>query len=317
MWRWALGMLVLMVCLPIRAATGGEQEVALAVAGGVLHGTLSMPDGQGKVPVLLLLHAGSGPTDRNGNSAMLPGQNNTLRMLAEALARNGIAALRYDKRGIGASASTGLREADLRLDDYIDDATAWLRQLRADPRFSNVLMAGHSEGALIAMLACQKAQLDGCVLIAGAGNALDDILRVQLKPRLPPDLYAQNERILLALKRGEQVSDVPPALLALYRPSVQPYLISSMKVDPRAAVGALRMPVLILQGATDLQVSVADAQALSAAAPAARLVIVPGMNHVLKMVSGDLAQQMPSYGDPALPLAPALVDAVTAFVQER
>ena len=316
MLRWMLGMLVLMLCLPVRAATGGEQDVVLAVAGGVLHGTLSMPDGQGKVPVVLL-HAGSGPTDRNGNSAMLPGQNNALRMLADALARNGIATLRYDKRGIGASASAGRREADLRLDDYVNDATAWLRQLRADPRFTNVLMAGHSEGALIAMVACQKAQLDGCVLIAGAGNALDDILRVQLKPRLPPELYAQNERILLALKRGEQVSDVPPALLALYRPSVQPYLISSLKVDPRAVVGVLRMPLLILQGATDLQVSVADAQALSAAAPAARLVIVPGMNHVLKMVSGDLAQQMPSYGDPALPLAPALVDAVTAFVQER
>ena len=315
MMRWICSVVVMMLALPAHAA-GSEQEATLAVHGGVLHGTLSLPDGQGKVPVVLL-HAGSGPTDRNGNSAMLPGQNNALRMLAEALARNGIATLRYDKRGIGASASAGRREADLRLDDYIDDATAWLRQLRADPRFTNVLMAGHSEGALIAMVACQKAQLDGCVLIAGAGNALDDILRVQLKPRLPPDLYAQNERILLALKRGEQVSDVPPALLALYRPSVQSYLISSMKVDPRAVVGALRMPLLILQGATDLQVSVADAQALSAAAPAARLVIVPGMNHVLKMVSGDLAQQMPSYGDPALPLAPALVDAVTAFVQGR
>lgn len=315
MMRWICSVVVMMLALPAHAA-GSEQEATLAVHGGVLHGTLSLPDGQGKVPVVLL-HAGSGPTDRNGNSAMLPGQNNALRMLAEALARNGIATLRYDKRGIGASASAGRREADLRLDDYIDDATAWLRQLRADPRFTNVLMAGHSEGALIAMVACQKAQLDGCVLIAGAGNALDDILRVQLKPRLPPELYAQNERILLALKRGEQVSDVPPALLALYRPSVQPYLISSMQVDPRAVVGTLRMPLLILQGATDLQVSVADAQALSAAAPAARLVIVPGMNHVLKMVSGDLAQQMPSYGDPALPLAPALVDAVTAFVQGR
>jgi pimeloyl-ACP methyl ester carboxylesterase len=315
MMRWICSVVVMMLALPAHAA-GSEQEATLAVHGGVLHGTLSLPDGQGKVPVVLL-HAGSGPTDRNGNSAMLPGQNNALRMLAEALARNGIATLRYDKRGIGASASAGRREADLRLDDYIDDATAWLRQLRADPRFTNVLMAGHSEGALIAMVACQKAQLDGCVLIAGAGNALDDILRVQLKPRLPPELYAQNERILLALKRGEQVNDVPPALLALYRPSVQPYLISSLKVDPRAVVGALRMPLLILQGATDLQVSVADAQALSAAAPAARLVIVPGMNHVLKMVSGDLAQQMPSYGDPALPLAPALVDAVTAFVQGR
>ena len=313
MMRWICSVVVMMLALPAHAA-GSEQEATLAVHGGVLHGTLSLPDGQGKVPVVLL-HAGSGPTDRNGNSAMLPGQNNSLRMLAEALARKGIATLRYDKRGIGASASAGRREADLRLDDYIDDATAWLRQLRADPRFTKVMMAGHSEGALIAMVACQKAQLDGCVLIAGAGKALDDILRVKLKPRLPPELYAQNERILLALKRGEEASDVPPAVLALYRPSVQPYLMSSMQVDPRAAVAALRMPVLILQGATDLQVSVADAKALSAAAPSARLVIVPGMNHVLKMAGGDLAQQMPSYGDPALPLAPALVEALTAFAQ--
>ena len=314
MMRWIGGVLVMLLVLPAHAATAGEQEVTLAVEGGVLHGTLSLPAVEGRVPVVLL-HAGSGPTDRDGNSAALPGRNDSLRMVADALARAGIATLRYDKRGVGASALPGVREADLRLDHYIDDATAWLRQLRADPRFSRIVMAGHSEGAQIAAVACEKALADACILIAGAGSGLDDILRAQLKPRLPAELYAQNERILLALKRGEQVEDVPPALLALYRPSVQPYLISSLKVDPRAVAAALRMPVLIVQGTTDLQVSVADAQALSAAAPKAKLVIVPGMNHVLKLAGGDLAQQLPSYGDPELPLAPALVDAVTAFVQ--
>ncbi|WP_426079093.1 alpha/beta hydrolase [Janthinobacterium sp. PSPC3-1] len=313
MMRWICGVLVMLLALPAHAAAG-EQEVILAVQGGVLHGTLSLPAVEGRVPVVLL-HAGSGATDRNGNSAALPGRNDSLRMVADALARAGIATLRYDKRGVGASAQPGVREADLRLDHYIDDATAWLRQLRADPRFTRIVMAGHSEGAQIAAVACEKAPADACILIAGAGSGLDDILRTQLKPRLPAELYAQNERILLALKRGEQVKDVPPALLALYRPSVQPYLISSLKVDPRAAAAALRMPVLIVQGTTDLQVSVADAKALSAAAPSARLVIVPGMNHVLKLAGGDLAQQLPSYGDPELPLAPALVDAVTAFVQ--
>lgn len=312
MMQWVMGMLVLMLSLPAGAA--GEQEVTLAVEGGVLHGTLSLPAVDGKVPVVLL-HAGSGPTDRNGNSAMLPGRNDALRMLADALARNGIATLRYDKRGIGASAPAGLREADLRLDHYIDDATAWLRQLRADPRFSRVLMAGHSEGALIAAVACQRAPADACISIAGAGSSLDEILRVQLKPRLPPELYQQNEHILQSLARGELVADVPAALLALYRPSVQPYLISSLKYPPRAAVAALSMPLLIVQGSTDLQVSVDDARALAAAAPKAKLVIVPGMNHVLKLVSGELAQQMPSYANPDLPLAPGLVDAVTAFVQ--
>ncbi len=311
--RWMTGVLFLLLSLSAHAARG-EQEVTLTVPGGVLHGTLSLPAFDGKVPVVLL-HAGSGPTDRDGNSAMLPGHNDSLRMVADALARAGIASVRYDKRGVGASTMAGVREADLRLDHYIDDATAWLRQLRADPRFSRIVMAGHSEGAQIAAVACAKAPADACILIAGAGSGLDDILRAQLKPRLPADLYAQNERILLALKRGELVGDVPPALLSLYRPSVQPYLISSLSIDPRAAVAALRMPVLILQGTTDLQVSVADAQALSAAAPAARLVIVPGMNHVLKVTGGDRAQQMPSYSDPQLPLAPALVEALAAFVR--
>ena len=315
MMRWVLGMVVLLLNLSAHAATGGEQDITLSVQGGVLHGTLSLPAAvEGRVPVVLL-HAGSGPTDRDGNSAMLPGHNDSLRMVADALAHAGIASVRYDKRGVGASSLAGVREADLRLDNYIDDATAWLRQLRTDARFDKVVMAGHSEGALIAMVACRQAQVDTCVLMAAAGSALDDILRAQLKPRLPAELYAQNERILLALKRGEQVADVPPALLSLYRPSVQPYLISSLKVDPRAAVAALRMPVLIVQGTTDLQVSVEDAKALSAAAPKAQLVIVPGMNHVLKLAGGDLAQQLPSYSDPALPLAPALVEAVTAFVR--
>lgn len=314
MLRWMLAILVLMWSLSARAGDGREQEVALAVDGGVLHGTLALPAEQGRVPVVLL-HAGSGPTDRNGNSAMLPGRNDALRMLADALARQGIASLRYDKRGIAASAPAGLTEADLRFDHYIDDATAWLRQLRADPRFSRVAMVGHSEGALIAAVTCAKAPADACVSIAGASSTLDEILRVQLKPRLPAELYAQNERILASLRRGTVVTDVPPALLALYRPSVQPYLMSSLKYPPRDAVAALRMPLLIVQGTTDLQVSVGDAQALAVAAPNAKLVLVPGMNHVLKLVDGDQAQQLRSYGNPDLPLAPALVEAVTAFVR--
>ena len=314
MLRWMVAILILTWNLSARDGDGREQEVTLAVGGGVLHGTLALPAAQGRVPVVLL-HAGSGPTDRNGNSAMLPGRNDALRMLADALARQGIASLRYDKRGIAASAPAGLSEADLRFDHYIDDATAWLRQLRADPRFSRVAMVGHSEGALIAAVACARAPADACVSIAGASSTLDEILRVQLKPRLPPELYAQNERILASLRQGAVVTDVPPALLALYRPSVQPYLMSSLTYPPRDAVAALRMPLLIVQGTTDLQVSVDDAQALAAAAPNARLVLVPGMNHVLKLVDGDQAQQLPSYGNPDLPLAPALVEAVTAFVR--
>jgi len=290
-----------------------EQAVSLAVAGGVLYGTELLPSASGKVPVVLL-HAGSGPTDRDGNSRMLPGPNNSLRMLAESLARNGIASLRYDKRLIGASTASGWNETDLRFDDYVADAGAWIARLRADGRFSRVIVAGHSEGALIGMLASRAAGADGYVSIAGVARGADEVLRDQLSAKLPPPLLAANQAILQQLKQGRPAADVPPALVALYRPSVQPYLISWFKYVPRDVIGTLTMPVLIVQGTSDLQVSVDEARALGAAAPQAQLIIIDGMNHVLKMVGGDAALQQRSYSSPDLPVSPQLVAAITTFV---
>jgi pimeloyl-ACP methyl ester carboxylesterase len=308
---------VLLSLLMLSLSAGAAQRpVSLDVGGGAVYGTEWMPDGvTGKVPVVLL-HSGSGPTDRDGNNPLLPGPNDSLRMVAEALAKRGIASVRYDKRGIGASALPAWKESDLRLDDYIDDASAWLKKLRADPRFSRVVMAGHSEGAQIAAEACKQGGADACVLIAGAGHPLDDILRDQLKTKLPPPLFAQSERILASLKQGKAVDEVPQALMTLYHPTVQPYLISSLQHDPRTAIAALSMPVLILQGTSDIQVQKSEAETLSAAAPKAKLVLVEGMNHLLKMVGDDEALQQKSYGSPELPVSPQLVDALSGFVKK-
>jgi hypothetical protein len=304
------------LCCTAHAGSYTERSVTQAVPGGTLYGTELIPEGGAKVPVVLL-HSGSGPTDRDGNSEAASLLNNSLRMLAESLAQQGIATVRYDKRGVASSSGLVKDESDLRLDSYIDDAVVWMRQLRADQRFSRVVMAGHSEGALIALVACQRAKADACVSISGAGHPLAEILREQIKPKLPAALAGANERILVALEQGKQVDDVPPELMMLYRPSVQPYLISSFKTDPRKAIAALKMPVLIVQGTTDIQVSVKEAQALSAAAPAAKLVIIEGMNHVLKMVPANPARQMASYSDASLPLAPQLGEVVAAFVKQR
>jgi pimeloyl-ACP methyl ester carboxylesterase len=296
------------------SAVAAQRPVSLDVGGGTVYGTELTPDGvKGKVPVVLL-HSGSGPTDRDGNNPMLPGPNDSLRMVAEALAQRGIASVRYDKRGIGSSALPVWKEKDMRLDDYIDDASAWLRRLRADPRFSRVVMVGHSEGAQIAAEACKQGGADACVLIAGAGHTIDDILRDQLKSKLPPALFDENERILVSLKQGQTVDKVPPALMTLYHPSVQPYIISSLRHDPRVAIAALNMPVLILQGTSDIQVQPSEADALAAAAPRAKLVVVEGMNHLLKMVGKDEALQQKSYGSPELPVSPQLIDALSGFV---
>ncbi len=293
--------------------TTAEESIQLKTPTGSIYGTLVAPQTAKPVPAVLLI-AGSGPTDRNGNTSLLAGQNNSLKLLAEALAARNIASLRYDKRGIGESKAAGASEKDLRFDTYVDDAVAWANQLSKDARFTGVVIAGHSEGALIGTIAAQKAPVIGFVSIAGLGQPADAVLRRQLAGKLPPDLAAFNDKALTALKSGKTVDDVPPALLMLYRPSVQPYLISWLRFDPVAEIAKVKVPVLIVQGTTDIQVTVDDARALAAAKAGSKPEIVDGMNHVLKMVPADREKQIASYGDPSLAIAPRLVDAIAAFV---
>lgn len=313
----ALALLIAPLALSAQApGTGGEEPVRLETSTGTLHGTLLLPAGGGPVPVALLI-AGSGPTDRDGNSAALPGKNNSLKLLAEGLAARGIASVRYDKRGIGESRSAAASEVAVRFDHFVDDAAAWVRQLDADPRFASVAVVGHSEGSLIGMLAAQRAPADAVVSIAGPARRASDILRDQLRGRLPAELAAQSEHILTRLEAGETVDSVPAPLMVLYRPSVQPYLASWMRYTPAEEVARLTVPVLVVQGTTDLQVPVEEARSLQAALPTARLAVVEGMNHVLKPVPADPARQQASYADPALPVAPGLVEAVADFLLSR
>ncbi len=298
---------------PVESPLPAEERVQLATPTGVVHGSLLLPASGGPVPVVLLI-AGSGPTDRNGNSAVLAGANNSLQLLARQLAARGIASVRYDKRGVAESASSGPSEADLRFDTYVEDAAAWVRQLDADRRFSTVSVVGHSEGSLIGMLAARQAGADAFVSVAGIARRASETLRDQLRPNLPAELWQQNERILLRLEAGQRADSVPPPLLSLYRPSVQPYVISWLRYTPTVEIARLSIPVLVVQGTTDIQVGMEDAEALRKAAPDAELVVVEGMNHVLKEVPADPMRQRASYVDPSLPVAPLLVERVAAFV---
>ena len=296
-------------------AAPATEALTLATPTGVLHGSLVRPAGAGPHPVAVII-AGSGPTDRDGNSAMLPGRNNSLQMLAQALAERGVASLRYDKRGIAASAAAGPREADLRFDTLVDDAARWVQQLAADPRFSRVMVVGHSEGALIGTLASAQSPTSALVLLAGPSEPAATVLRRQLADRLPPSLAERSEALLKGLEAGRTDPDVPEALNVLYRPSVQPYLVSWFRHDPAQALARLAMPCLIVQGTTDVQVRPEDARRLHAARPACTLALVDGMNHVLKTVPADPAAQQASYGNPALPLADGLHQALTSFLAQ-
>jgi uncharacterized protein len=306
--------ILLSMALAVAFTARAPEETRLETPTGTIYGTLLVPDGvRGPVPVVLII-AGSGPTDRDGNSPLLPGHNNSLRMLAEYLAGQGIASLRYDKRAIAASRAAAKSEAELRFTNYVEDAEGWVRQLRADPRFSTITIAGHSEGSLIGMIAAREAGANGFVSLAGVGRSLGVVLAEQLGKALPPDLQPAASRILDELMAGRTVADVPQSLFVLFRPTVQPYLISQLTIDPSGEIAKLRIPVLIVQGNTDVQVQVVDAERLAEGRPDARKVIIDGMNHVLKEVR-DPAQQAGSYSNPDLPLHPELGPLVSGFVR--
>ena len=290
-----------------------EETATLTTTTGVLHGTLDMPSGSGPFPVALII-AGSGPTDRDGNSAMLAGKNNSLKMLAQSLATANIASLRFDKRGIAASAAAGPKEADLRFENYVDDAAAWVEQLRHDKRFSTFTIIGHSEGALIGAIATARTHPNAFISVAGVGRSAGLVLREQINGKLPAQLFQANENILRELEAGRTTEDVPPALKSMYRASVQPYLISWFKYNPVEVVASIKEPILICQGTTDIQVAAEEAEVLKKAAPTAKLVIIQGMNHVLKTVPTDTVKQTASYSDPALPINVELMKSIIEFV---
>lgn len=280
---------------------------------GTLHATLDLPSKPGPWPVVLI-HAGSGPTDRDGNGPLV--STNCLKQVGRALAAEGFAVVRIDKRGIAASAKALAKEEDIRLDTYAADVTAWASFLRKDSRFTKVGYVGHSEGALIGLVAANDAKFDAFVSLCGPGRALQEVLREQLKKNLPDDLYKQSDAIITELEAGRAVKDAPKALAALFRPSVQPYLISTFKHDPAKLAAALRAPLLVVSGATDIQVSEADAKRLADANPKAKAVTINGMNHVLKAVKEThRLLQAPSYSDPSLPLHPELVPALSQFLK--
>ena len=292
-------------------STVESSEIQLQTGTGRLAGTLTRPS---PAKAAAFIVAGSGPTDRDGNGPF--GRNDALKLLAEALAARGIASLRADKRGIGASAGALASEAELRIDDLAADVAAWLDRLAEALPETPRLLIGHSEGALVATLAAQKHPVRALVLIAGLGRPAVETIRTQLRAAaLDPALLSEAEVILEALDAGQAVQEVPAALQALFRPSVQPYLRSWFRLDPQAELAAVAVPSLIVQGDRDLQVPLSEAELLASPRDGAELVTVETMNHVLKAVPPGRDANLASYADPTRPLAPGLVEAIEQFVE--
>lgn len=287
------------------------------LSAGALHGT--MVNARNSDPVVLII-PGSGPTDRDGNNPM--GVNtDAYRMLADKLIEERIATVRVDKRGMFGSAGAGDPNA-VSADIYAADIHAWIDAIkeRRGEGSGCVFLLGHSEGALmVSRAAARRDDVCGLILVAGMGRPMGQVIREQLasNPANAP-ILSEALAALAELEAGRRVdvTDMTPALVPLFAPAAQDYLISVINLDPVVELRAADKEALIIQGDRDLQVSVADARLLDAVRNT-DLRIINGMNHVLKEAPEDRAGNLGTYADPQLPLAKDLVRRIRRFVKDN
>jgi uncharacterized protein len=283
---------------------------------GPLAGTMLAPEAPA-APVVLII-PGSGPTNHDGNGPRGV-KASTYRLIAEDLAARGIASVRIDKRGQFASRTAVSDPNAVTIGDYAADVRTWVSVIRQKTGVACVWVLGHSEGGLVGLVASQKpADMCGLILVATVGRPLGTVLREQLRsnPANAPVLDLGLAAIA-DLEAGKKVDKdlIPPAFLPLLRPAVQDFLIATFALDPVALIANCHIPVLIVQGRRDIQVGVADAERLAHADPAARLVLLPDTNHVLKVVtSDDRDANTATYMTAGLPLAPGVIDAISSFI---
>lgn len=303
--------IIILVCLLVAKVQSQEftkQEITIAED---LIGDLYQPKTV-KAKVLIIQIPGSGIPDRNGNS---PGmENNSLKFLAESLASQH-AVFAFDKRVITQmKAKKEIKEEKMTFQDNVKDLEIIIDYFRNEKKFTKIVLIGHSEGSLVAMLAANKA--DGYISLAGAGRSIDFILKEQLLAQAP--FWKEEIEIGLSTLKSQQPYENKNQMLeSIFRKSVQPYMMSWMQIDPAVEIKKLQVPILIINGTKDIQVKETEAGLLHQAKPEATLAILQDMNHVLKNIKGDLGENYKSYTDPNLPLHPELSKVILDFISKK
>jgi pimeloyl-ACP methyl ester carboxylesterase len=304
--RTLIGALAIVSFCGVMASASGE-ETRIRV--GNIDAVLTTPPDVEHPPVALLI-AGSGSTDHDGNGPQV--KPATLKKLAEQLAAHKIATLRYDKRGAGGWRPEFGRPEDFRFKDYVDDAAALVSHLRSSGKFPHVVLVGHSEGGLVAILTARRVPVDRLVLLATAARRQGDLLKAQLeKKQIPPDVLQPILKAIDSIMSGQIVDPPPPGLPIA--PSMQPGIASAFAEDPIDPLKLIERPTLIVGGGRDRQVARLDFVALAAAAPLAKTLWVPQMNHVLVDIADD-DDDLAAYNQPERALDAALIDSVAAFI---
>ncbi|MDY7393652.1 alpha/beta hydrolase [Aureibaculum sp. 2210JD6-5] len=285
-----------------------EKKINIPSEKVTVNGTLMMPKSENNVPLVIII-PGSGTVDRNG------GAGNYLKQLAEGLLKNNIATYRYDKSSIVLSKKEGLKEGDISFDDFINDAITVIDYFKDKEQFSSIIVAGHSQGSLVGMVAGQL-RIDGFISLAGAGRTIDKILIEQVTAQ-SPQFKNDMEKTFEIIKSGKIDENFNPLLISVFRKSLQPFWASWIKYNPQEEIKKMKVPILIVNGTKDIQIPVSDAELLHKADEASELLIVENMNHIFKEVkSDDRLENIGTYTNADLGIKQELVTGMVEFINK-
>ena len=292
------------------------EEVTLKTKTGDLKGTLEIPTEGKKHPIVIFI-AGSGPTDRDGNNPQV--KNDCFKLMSAVLVENGYATLRFDKRGVAESADAApATEEEMSFDHFVQDVVDWSMWTKKDGRFSQVIGIGHSQGSLVGMLAANsRGAFDGYISLCGPADRIHVTLKQQLGQQLEGEALDHVNEKLDSLGNGFRIKEIPEGLESIFRESIQPFLISWMKYDPRQEIAKMNIPNLIIGGSTDAQVAGEDAKILGELNDRSEVSVIKNMNHVLRFTKEtSVLMQMEIYSDPELPLHPKLMKPILSFLEQ-
>lgn len=276
-------------------------------------GTLTLPSNSEAEAgeTLIIFIQGSGPVNRDGNAPMA--KNDGMKKIAHELAEDGIASFRFDKR-IFKMDRLRIREEDLRFEDFVTDVNSIVAHFRNKAQFDKIILAGHSEGSLIGMLAADQVDVDAYISLAGAGRPINEIVVEQIAKQ--SEELSENAKVAFEeMSKTGSTNNYSPFLESIFRKSVQPYMQSWVKFDPAAEIAKLDVPVLIINGSFDIQVDVKDAELLHEAAPESKIVILEKMNHIFRKIEGEHLENTKAYNEPHRPLHPELISTISEFVK--
>lgn len=284
-----------------------SQEIAI---NKLIDGTLLTPNTIAK-PNLVIIIAGSGPTDRNGNQNFL--NSNNLKKLAFGLTEQKVATFRYDKRIVKQIRNNKV-DTDILFDDFVTDAVSVIDYFKKTNKYNAIYVAGHSQGSLVGLLAA-KDRADGFISLAGAGQSIDSVITEQVE-KTAPMFTEDTKRVFAILKKGKTTSDYPQALASMFAEDIQPFISNWMSYNPQEEIKKLDMPILIINGTKDLQVSEAEAKLLHDAVPKSTLTIIEKMNHVLVPIEGGNLENSKSYNETFRKLSPEVIESIVSFINK-